>query len=316
MVEVPPLTPETSNWKVERRFLEERELQSIPVVKDGAPVGLITRHAFLDIMLKPFSREVYGKKPVATLMDRNILVLDHRTTLHELSRLIVESDPRHILHGYVLTRDGAYAGMGSGHDLMREITQMQITAARYANPLTGLPGNVPINEHMNDLLRQGLPFVACYCDLDHFKPYNDVYGYGRGDEVIHWTGELLRAWSEPELDFVGHIGGDDFMVIFRSTDWEERCLGLLEAFDRGRDRFFCAADLGRGGYLGEDRSRQVVLHPLLSLSVGAVRSSPGLFQSHHEISSAAAIAKKEAKRGAGSVLFLERRNPALAGSPL
>jgi len=85
MVEVAPLAPETSNWKVERRFLEERELQSIPVVRNGTPVGLITRHAFLDIMLKPFSREVYGKKPVETLMDRNILVLDHHTSLHELS---------------------------------------------------------------------------------------------------------------------------------------------------------------------------------------------------------------------------------------
>ena len=314
MVDVPPATPGTSNWVVEKRFLEDPDLQSIPVVKDGLPMGLIPRHVFLDLMLKPFSREVYGKKPVETLMDPNILVLDHRTTLHELSRLIVESDPRHILHGYVLTRDGVYAGMGSGHDLMREITQMQIRSARYANPLTGLPGNVPINEHLDDLLRQHVSFVACYGDLDHFKPYNDVYGYRRGDEVIHWTGELLRACCDPELDFVGHIGGDDFMLVFRSTDWEARCGALLAAFTTGRDRFFTTEDLARGGYPGEDRHQNLVLHPLLSLSLGAVRCRPGAFASHHEISAAAAVAKKEAKREAGSVLFLERRETAGSGN--
>ena len=102
----------------------------------------------------------------------------------------------------------------------------------------------------------------------------------------------------------------------RYTEIGERCQGLLEAFDRGRDRFFSAEDRDRGGYLGEDRCRQVVLHPLLSLSVGAVRSSPGLFQSHHELSSAAAVAKKEAKRGVGSVLFVERRSSMPAGASL
>jgi EAL domain-containing protein (putative c-di-GMP-specific phosphodiesterase class I)/GGDEF domain-containing protein len=309
MVEVPPLAPATPNQDVERRFAEDRDLQSLPVVEDGLPVGLINRHVFMDLMFKPFSRELFGKKPVETIMDRNILVLDCHTTLHELSRLIVESDPHHILHGFILTREGRYAGMGSGHALMREITQMQIRAARYANPLTGLPGNVPINEHLDDLLRQGIPFVACYCDLDHFKPYNDVYGYRRGDEVIHWTGEQLRAVSDPDLDFVGHIGGDDFMVIFRSRDWEARCRSLLDAFTAGRDAFFNAEDLARGGYPGEDRSRNLVLNPLLGLSLGAVKVQPGAYPSHHEISAAAAIAKKEAKRQEGSCLFVERRSP-------
>jgi len=220
----------------------------------------------------------------------------------------VESDPRHILHGFILTRDGCYAGMGSGHDLMREITQMQINAARYANPLTGLPGNVPINEHLDDLLHQELPFVVCYCDLDHFKPYNDVHGYGRGDEVIRWTGQLLEAVCEPDLDFVGHIGGDDFLMVLRSPDWEQRCEKLLASFEAGKGRFFSAEELAGGGYCSEDRKRRMVHHPLVCLSIGAVKAPPGCFPSHHEIAAAAATAKKEAKREEGSSLFIERRN--------
>ena len=307
LMDIPPLPPETPNWKVEQRFAQDRELQSIPVVRQGLPVGLINRHVFVDLMAKPFSREVYGKRPCAVLMDQTILVVDHHTSLHELSKLIVESDPRHILHGFILTRDGEYAGMGSGHDLMREITQMQIHAARYANPLTGLPGNVPINERLDELIRQEQPFVVCYCDLDHFKPYNDVHGYGRGDEVIQWTGRLLGAVCDDQ-DFVGHIGGDDFLVILRSPDWEERCQRLLAAFETGKGRFFSPEELASGGYQSEDRKRRLVHHPLVGLSIGAVQAPPGAFLSHHEIAAAAATAKKEAKRQEGSSLFVERRS--------
>jgi len=307
MVEVAAIPPEASTASVELRFAREQELQSIPVVKDGIPVGLIHRPAFLDVMARPFARELYGKRPCKSVMDPCILVVDQLTGLHELSKLIVESDPRHILHGFILTEGGRYAGMGSGHDLMREITQMQITAARHCNPLSGLPGNVPINEHLDDLLAQGEPFVACYCDLDHFKPFNDVHGYRRGDEVIQWLGRLLEAVCEPDLDFVGHIGGDDFMLVLRSPDWERRCQGLLAGFDAGRDRFFSAEEAARGGYPGEDRQRRVVFHPLLSLSIGAVPAPAGTFPTHHEIATAAALAKKEAKRQEGSSLFLERR---------
>jgi diguanylate cyclase (GGDEF)-like protein len=307
--EIRPLAPELPTWKVQERFVQEPDLQSAPVVRDGVPLGLINRHAFLDRMARPFSREVYGKRPCEALMDRSILVVDQATTLHALSNLIVESDPRHILHGFVITRDGRYAGMGSGHDLMREITGMQIQAARYANPLTGLPGNVPINEHLDELLHQDFPFVAAYCDLDHFKPYNDVHGYRQGDEVIQWTGRLLETVAEPGLDFVGHIGGDDFLLVLRSEDWERRCRELLTLFEAGKGRFFSAEERAKGGYTSEDRLGRPVHHPLLSLSVGAVRVPQGAYPSHHEIAAAAATAKKEAKRIEGSSLFVERRTP-------
>ena len=105
-------------------------------------------------------------------MERDCLVVDQNLTIHALSERVVESDPRHILHGFILTRGGRYIGMGSGHDLIREITQMQLAAARYANPLTQLPGNVPIQDHLNSRLDAQEAFVVCYWDLDHFKPYN------------------------------------------------------------------------------------------------------------------------------------------------
>ena len=305
---IEPVGPETLNSDVHQRFLQEPELLSLPVVQGLTPVGLINRYAFLDAMTRLYSKELYGKKRCEAFMSRDILVVDHRMSLHELSQLIVESDPRHILHGFIVTQGGGYAGIGSGHDLMREITRMQLHAARYANPLTQLPGNVSINEHLDHLLEQRLPFQVCYCDLDHFKPYNDVYGYRKGDEVIHWTGQLLEALCDPQMDLVGHIGGDDFLLAMLSPDWEARCQGILERFQEGRKQFFSAEDLDRGGYQSEDRLGRSVFHPLISLSIGVVQVAPGAYPSHHEISAAAAQAKRQAKGLDGCSLFVERRS--------
>lgn len=305
--EIPPEAPDTSTLQVCERFSRTPDLQSIPIVQDGLPVGLINRHVFMDIMARPFMRELHGKKGCAGLMERTILVVDQGTSLHELSRMVVESDPRHILHGFILTHQGRYAGMGSSHDLMREITRMQINAARYANPLTGLPGNVPISERLDELIEQAIPFTVCYCDLDHFKPYNDVYGFRKGDDVIHWTGKILEGAVDPGQDFAGHIGGDDFILILRGPGVLERCQAILDVFEAGRTCFFTPGDLAEGGYWSEDRKGHMVFHPLLSLSIGIVQVAPGAFPSHHEISSAATLAKKEAKRIEGNSLFLERR---------
>jgi GGDEF domain-containing protein len=240
-------------------------------------------------------------------MSHDFIAIDHNSSIHTLSHLIVESNPRHLVQGFVVTKDGHYLGMGSGHGLMREVTRLQIQTAKYSNPLTGLPGNVPINEHFQALIDLQSPFVAVYADLDHFKPYNDVYGYHRGDEIIRFTSNILETVCDLELDFLGHLGGDDFLLAFRSPDWRERCQNAISLFDGGVNRFFIDEHIEAGGYMSEDRLGNHVFHPLVSLSLGAVRVEPKTFQNAHELSTAAGIAKREAKRSPGSSLFIERR---------
>jgi diguanylate cyclase (GGDEF)-like protein len=184
---------------------------------------------------------------------------------------------------------------------------MQIAAARYANPLTQLPGNVPINEHVDQLLQGGIGFVACYFDLDNFKPYNDVYGFRRGDEIIKLVSKLLLEIARPELDFVGHIGGDDFLVLFQSKDWEDSCRNMLKKFSIASSAYYDVEDIELGGIQAEDRQGNSIFHALTSLSIGAVWVDPNVFVSHHEVAMAAAMAKKEAKKTAGNSLFVERR---------
>lgn len=304
---VAAVSPEMNNNEVYDIFLKDPKLLIIPVVDAGLPLGLISRFDMIDHFARPYQRELYGKKSCKLFMDGNALVADKDTSLQDLSFIMVQADAHHLFNGFIITDEGRYMGMGRGHDLMREITQMQINAARYANPLTLLPGNVPINEHIDRLLQSGTRFWVCYCDLDNFKPFNDVYGYRKGDDVIQLTGEILSRHCDANRDFIGHIGGDDFMILFQSEDWESRCLAMLEQFALAILDFYSNDDRDRGGYISEDRQGKKVFYSLISLSLGAIKVEPRQYYTHHQIATAAAEAKKQAKKIHGNNLFLDRR---------
>lgn len=309
---VPVAAPSMSNNEVCDLFNDNPDLSTIPVVDNGQPLGLIARRDLVDRFARLYLRELYGRKRCTTFMDASPLVVDIGTSVQALSQMMVDGARHHLSNGFIITDQGRYLGMGTGHDLMREITQMQINAARYANPLTLLPGSVPVDEHISRLLHNNAHFTACYFDLDHFKPYNDVYGYRRGDDLIQLTGRLLAQHCDPNRDFIGHIGGDDFIVLFQSRDWETRCQAILAAFAQVSADCYQPDDRVRGGYESEDRRGQKVFHPLVSLSIGAVRIEPGQYVSHHQIATAATESKMQAKKMPGNSLFVERRQAMLA----
>lgn len=302
-----PVNPRTTNDEVYTRFKSNPALYALPVVDEGKPVGLISRYNVIDQFAKPYTRELYGKRSCHKFMDKKPLIVEQSISLHVLSELITHMEPHHLSNGFIITEAEEYRGMGSGHDLLREITQMQINAARYANPLTLLPGNVPISEHMDRLIDAKVPFFACYCDLDTFKPFNDVYGFRRGDELIQYTGKLLNEEVDSELDFVGHVGGDDFILIFQSEDWQSRCEKILSRLEAAMPDFYDEADKARNGIEAEDRVGNKMYYPFVSLSIGAVKVEPDTLNSHHEVSTAIASAKKQAKKISGNSLFIERR---------
>jgi diguanylate cyclase (GGDEF)-like protein len=305
---VEPVHPDTLIDHIFERFNVNPALRIIPVVKNSVPLGLINRYHFIDRFSKPFQRELHSKKPCGDLIQGDPLLVEKGMPIEELSHFMAEADSRHFADGFIITENGRYIGVSSGQDLFRELTQMQLEAARYANPLTLLPGNVPINEHIERLLLANTPFVACYCDLDHFKPFNDTYSYRKGDEMIQLTGRILSWACDPKLDFIGHIGGDDFILLLQSRDWKSRCEQALRSFEQAAELLFKEEHLAAGGYNSEGRDGNVKFHPLTSLSIGAIQVAPRQFLSHHEVSAAMTDAKKMAKKTNGNSLFIEVRN--------
>ncbi|MDP2793765.1 MAG: GGDEF domain-containing protein [Sulfurisoma sp.] len=308
--DVPVVERSATTAAVYAIFESHPGLHSLPVLHEGRPVGLISRANLIDRYARPFRRELYGKKPCAVVMDPQPLLVEAATRLQDLSFMLAEADPRHLAEGFIVVEAGRYRGYGSGHDVVRDITRLQIEAARHTNPLTGLPGNLPLNDCIGEWLERSDGFMACYCDLDHFKPFNDIYGYSRGDEMIRALADTLRAHCDAETDFIGHIGGDDFMVLFAGAGWEDSCHRILDEFKHVSSHFFSAEDRRRGGYFAENREGKRVFVPLASLSLGAFHVESARFSAHHQVSAAAAVAKKEAKKIAGNSLFVERRHVA------
>ncbi len=308
---IEPASPQTFNDEIYRRFDDNPDLMSMPVVSDGTPLGLINRHEMVDRMARPYRRELFGRKSCIQFMDHMPLCIDEECTIQEAALIVSRSARHHIYDGFIVTRSGEYLGIGSAHDLMGMITEMQIQAARYANPLTQLPGNVPINEHIDRLLERKISFCACYFDIDHFKPFNDAFGYRKGDDIIVLLAQTMVEIANPLVDFCGHIGGDDFMLLFQSEDWEDRCQQALRLFDLRVSEAVeneKLSDLPNGrGYFAENRRGKMVSYSLPALSIGALPVSADAFESHREISAAAAEAKKNAKKQTGSSLFIERR---------
>jgi len=173
-----------------------------------------------------------------------------------------------------------------------------------ANPLTHLPGNVSILKELNLRLDKKELFAVCYLDLDKFKSYNDKYGFERGDEVIRATARIIinivKNFGTPS-DFIGHIGGDDFVVITQPQIVDLLCQKIIETFDKISPTFYNEEDRQKGYILTKDRKGNEEKIPLLSISIGVVTNEYRKIEHVAQIGEIGAELKSLAKR-------LERSN--------
>ncbi|WP_458526071.1 EAL domain-containing protein [Onishia taeanensis] len=291
------------------RFKCDPGLRCVALVSQGLPIGVIRRNDFLTLFANPFGHSLYAKSPVDELADKQMIVAREDTSLELLSQWVTETEGgRH--EDFVIVDDsGHYLGMGNIIDLLRAITAHRVRLARHANPLTGLPGNALINDELATRLAEGKPFVAAYCDLDQFKAYNDGYGYAHGDEVIIALAHLLQTTLLDEGHFIGHIGGDDFMLLLSGIDWQAQCQRVLDRFAAMAPDFYRPADRAAGGLVSEDRQGQRRFFPFISLTIAALPVAPGRFESAMAIADQLSELKCQAKRTPGNHLLVERRHP-------
>lgn len=304
---IAPVTADTRIGKVLELFQHHNDLSIQPIVDDGMVSGLIFRDKFLSKLFSSrYGIELHGRQSIKTFISSTPFCVDKNTAIEQVSKQLTSAMRND--QAFVITDEGLYYGVATVLDLLEEITHLQIHNAKHANPLTLLPGNVPINEWINRLLANGQAFCVGYFDLDHFKPYNDVYGYSAGDSIIKAVADTLSLHITAETGYVGHIGGDDFIVVFISNDWFERCQTILQDFKTRVPSYYKAEDLIAGGLYSEDRHGQQQFFPLLSLSVGLVDAySTRQCQSHLDIADLASEAKKQAKKLSGNSFFINRR---------
>jgi PleD family two-component response regulator len=181
---------------------------------------------------------------------------------------------------------------------------------RQANPLTGLPGNVAIEKELERRLSSGARFVFMYADIDNFKAFNDHYGYRRGDEAIKLTARIVVDAVKNDgntEDFVGHVGGDDFIVISTPERFESVANHITRKFDENIVRLFDKGDIDRGFIEVVNRKGTVDRFPLLTMTIAVVSSTKIEIDHVARISDIASELKLYGKTLEGSVVVKERR---------
>jgi len=178
------------------------------------------------------------------------------------------------------------------------------------NPLTGLPGNILLTEELKYRLSLPDPFAYLYVDLDNFKAFNDTYGPARGDRVIRLLAEVLAdaiARHGSSLDFLGHIGGDDFALLTSPDVLDALCQNIIGVFDQRVRQLYDSEDLERGYLQGIDRQGVPRRSPIISLSIGVATNRQRTFADYEELSRVAAEMKQFAKQEPGSSYAVDVR---------
>ncbi|HEX7012580.1 MAG TPA: bifunctional diguanylate cyclase/phosphodiesterase [Steroidobacteraceae bacterium] len=313
---VPPVPPDMRVHEVADLMRDNPDKLTLPVVRDGRPLGVVRREQLFALLAKPLHPEIYNKKAVTAVMESPTLLIDSQLRLEQVSRLVTQKGRPRLTEEFVITKEGRYFGLGQTIDVLRLITEQQLQSAKHSNPLTLLPGNAALRTAIDKLIEQGKRFIVAYFDLDSFKPYNDVYGYAHGDQVILHLAGLLKSMFSARLDFIAHVGGDDFVVVMRSADWRERVTRTLDRFSATVANFYSPEHAAAGYIVATDRDGVQRQFPLLTVSVAALDSGTMGADSADAIAHLLAHVKKVAKQQRGNSFILrtdERVVDLLAG---
>ncbi len=193
--------------------------------------------------------------------------------------------------------------------MTKELKKMK-EIAENANPLTKLPGNIIIQKEIERKIKDNEKFLVIYCDLDNFKAFNDKYGIGTGDEAIKLAADVFKeavAKKGKEADFIGHEGGDDFILLTRPERGKDIADYIISQFDKRIREFYSKEDLERGHIVAKSRQGQITKFPIMAISLAGATNVIRPITSYGEVTNIAAEVKKKAKATEGSCLVVDRR---------
>lgn len=292
-------------------FTRYPQVEGVAIVEDQRPMGLVMRDKLFNQLATQFGFAIYNERPISLVMDNQPLIVENDTPVELVSQTALGRPNNKVYDSVIVVKNGIYLGLVSFRSLLDTITSMQIKAARFANPLTGLPGNRQIEEELINRLNSDQPFSIIYSDLDHFKSFNDCYGFERGDLVIQLAADIMKevtAGLGKEDDMVGHIGGDDYIIITRPDVAEAICGAIITSFEARVPELYDPEDRERGYIDTRDRQDRPIRLPLMSISLAIINAQPQQYQSTEELARVAADLKKYAKSQKGSIYVIERRN--------
>ncbi|MCL6559995.1 MAG: EAL domain-containing protein, partial [Firmicutes bacterium] len=295
-----------------KRILDENEhVSGVIVVEKNIPVGLVMRHRLYHYLSMQYGVPLYYERPVASIMDRFPLIVEGDTPIETVSQLAMNRDKTKLYDYIIVTKNQLLNGVVSVQTILDTMTRNRLEIARGTNPLTGLPGNIAIEQELLRRAYESLAFSVIYLDLDHFKSYNDKYGFESGDRVLLFTSSLLDSVLRKyggDKDFLGHIGGDDFIIVTGKERADVLCQRIIKYFDRLIKSFYAPEERKKGKILGYDREGTEKWFPFISISIAVIEQGEGEAADLKAISEKAAKLKRFAKSISGSVYVRDLKN--------
>lgn len=260
MSQIPPIAINSPVTDILQRFRKEPETSYIPVVNEhNEPQGILRE--------KDLKAYVYSPYGISLLMNRSYQT-EFYSYINRVPIVSIYSRLEHILELYamntdadalIITENGAYKGCIDSKTLLQILHERELATARDQNPLSRLPGNTIINEYLSSVFHPSPVWnVLVYFDFDHFKPFNDTYGFRVGDRVILLFADLIRSLANERAAFAGHVGGDDFFLAFeaKSDEIQSRIADvrdILTRFQQDVQPFYPPDAVERGYIEGVDR---------------------------------------------------------------
>ena len=216
--------------------------------------------------------------------------------------MALERDESSLYDSVVVTHNNRYMGVVTVKDLLQTAISIQGTRAVEVNPLTKMPGNIAIENEANNRIISNSKFGLIYLDIDNFKAYNDLYGFNNGDLMIKAVAECI---SESCMcgEFMGHIGGDDFIIITSHWELDELCKTIINKFINKIKILYTDEDLIRGRISSTDRNGNAAEFGIATLSMAVVTNRYKSFKKYDEISKELAFVKKRCKQINGNVIL-------------
>lgn len=294
----------------QRFFKKNNQFSNLIVIENDIPLGLVMEYQLNRQLSSQYGVALYYKRSIDTIMDDRPLIVDMDLPMEQVARKAMKREPLKAYDDIIITRKGCLYGFVSVQDLLNAMAKIQVEMAKGTNPLTGLPGNVSVEQEVESRVAQNRRFSIIYADLDHFKVYNDTYGFKNGDRIIRLAADILSWATRKHADkdaCLCHIGGDDFVLITPPETVERICISVTRCFGRLVKNCYCEEDQNRGWINAKGRDGKERNYPLVSISLGVIEICGKC--SLMEIGERAAHIKKFAKSKPGNSVAVDRRPP-------
>ena len=279
-------------------FTENNNCSHIIVLDNLQPIGLITRTHFMLANSGAFGYSLHQKRPAINVAIKDFLVVSDSSAIPEIAAAAMHRSDEHTYDPVVVVNsNGAYLGCIQIKALLLRSSQLEIELAKNANPLTGLPGNKNIDLWISDAIHKEEYYII-YGDLSNFKEYNDTYGFNKGDAVIKLAAKIMKKqqFAISSNTNIGHIGGDDYIIVSTNTINKEAVEKICSDFDTRVKKYFKQEHIENGVYEVKNRQGHMQLVPLTTLGLSVISHENFKYPPHiAEIAKAAASLKKVTK---------------------